>query len=392
VFTKKYILCLGLLICGWATLPVKAEELAGKVSVNYYGNALSFDLSTSAFDKYFAQLSTLSIEEQIHHLIHDSVLFPIKQKADEYAQQLRLDDLGYLKLVQKTTAQLAKKQTSNIQELLNYTLLYYKGFNLLMGQNSSKHLTLYGQLNIKVNNTLFVTYNQTDFYDLSFKPQREVENETALPLPVVQHALPIQINKRFAPQLGNDFQVKIIPFEYDDNLYFFTAKYNTRLVAYLNDLPDIDFSMVYLNYGLSDKSSKNLVQQLQEVTAYMPKSKGVDFILKFVQSLSYAKDGEVWGHEKFSFPEEVIAGDYSDCEDRSMLFAYLVREVLNLQSIGLVYPNSQHMNVAIENWNAKQSYDIKAYNMDFIICEPSGKNIPAGTQMLELGAVHAVKW
>ena len=73
----------------------------------------------------------------------------------------------------------------------------------------------------------------------------------------------------------------------------------------------------------------------------------VNVLLRFVQTgFSYLTDSEQFGREKFMFPEETLSYPYSDCEDRSFLFAYLVSSLLGLDVIGLDYPG--HVATAVK--------------------------------------------
>ena len=45
------------------------------------------------------------------------------------------------------------------------------------------------------------------------------------------------------------------------------------------------------------------------------------------------------------FPEETINYPYSDCEDRSILFSYLVKNLLHLDIVGVKY--NDHLATAI---------------------------------------------
>jgi hypothetical protein len=44
-------------------------------------------------------------------------------------------------------------------------------------------------------------------------------------------------------------------------------------------------------------------------------------------------------------PEETLFYPYSDCDDRAILYAYLVRELTGLEVVGLLYPS--HLTTAI---------------------------------------------
>lgn len=377
-------------LCCLCTGLVFGETGLKKLVLNFYGHMLQFDLDGDFYSQRKKIFNDLTHEEKAILLINDSQVHKLVAIADEYAEQLNLDGMAYLMLVQKVSAKISKGDEA-FAVLFTYAALNKKGMDVLLAANENR-MTLYGSTTFNIKNVLYVVRNGKVYYDLSFDQGKEPMNEQLINLPVAADAKPISLNKYSPPSLTANAEVKTIPFEYESTVYFFTIHLNQSLVAYYNDLPGIEISKIYLNYGLSEKGNHTLVEQLKDATSYMSKEKVVNFILAFIQSLDYAKDAEVLGKEKFAFPEESMANDYTDCEDRSMLFAYLVREVAHLQSVGLLYTNSSHMNVAVESWKKKEESDFNVYEMDFVVCEPSGKGFKAGQQTMDVSMARVVKW
>ncbi|TAE84788.1 MAG: hypothetical protein EAY81_07250 [Bacteroidetes bacterium] len=389
-----YTLAKKMLVC-WlmvSTVTVAYGESGWrKLTLNFYGQLLQFNLSGDFYTQREYLLSDLSVEEKSTQLLNDSDLQLFAEQAQSFANQLKLDDVGYLFMVKKAARELNKDEDANVEQLFTYAVLSIKGYDVLLGVGNTG-VTLYGNTDFSIKNILFVTQNNKKYYDLSFNQLKTPGEERSVARLFNQSAKSIRLNRLIPPSLPKKMVHKTIPFEYEGNVYFFTTTYNQHLVGYYKDLPDIELSKVYLNYGLSERGEHTLINQLKEATSYLSKEKTVDFLLAFVQSLSYAKDIDVIGHEKFSFPEESLANDFTDCEDRSMLFAYLVREVANLQSIGLMYPNASHMNVAVESWKKSNKSDIQVFEMDFVVCEPSGNGFKAGQYSSNLSAANVIKW
>jgi hypothetical protein len=391
--TKSYtkpLLTLALTLLLGLMNTLLAEDFARKIAVNYYGHNLPFSLINDYFDKQKSIAEGLNIEQQTQLLINDSAVFTFIKEANQYAQTFKLDDIAYLMLVKKAADIITPKNEKYFAQQFTYAVLYNRGLDVILGV-SNQSITVYGSTNFAIKNVLFVQLGSKTYYDLSFDHLKEPAQEKLANIKSNLNAKSLKLNRYSPPAIGKLGKNKTIPFEYDDCVYFFTSRINQSLVEYYHDLPDIEMSLVYLNYGLSEKGANTLVNQLKNATAYMSKEKAVNFVLSFVQSLAYAKDMDVLGKEKFAFPEEALANDFSDCEDRSMLFAYLVREVTNLQSIGLLYKDVAHMNVAVENWR-KTNGDISVYDMDFVVCEPSAKGYRAGEQTMNLTKANVVKW
>ena len=106
-------------------------------------------------------------------------------------------------------------------------------------------------------------------------------------------------------------------------------------------------------------------------------------MLRFVQTaFEYENDETQFGREKPFFAEETLFYQFSDCEDRSVLFAYLVRNLLGLEVIGLDYPG--HIATAV-----KFSTDIKGDYVEhqgerYIICDATFINANLGQCMPRL--------
>ena len=78
----------------------------------------------------------------------------------------------------------------------------------------------------------------------------------------------------------------------------------------------------------------------------MSEEEAADFLLSFVQhAFAYKTDIDQFGYQKCFFIEESIYFPYNDCKDRSVIYAWLVRELLGLKVVGLLYPG--HMTTAV---------------------------------------------
>ncbi len=360
---------------------------ATALTIDFYGHQTSFTFTADFYKQHQTLCEINCTRDLIDRFRADAQLTQFITDADRVAEELKLDDMAFVLLVNKVAKSLAHGD-ANFEKLFAYAILYTKGYDVLLGKHQSE-LTLYATTGFEIKNALYVEVNGRNYYDLTFSANKHPQHEELVERNEKPFAKAIQMNRFYPPALHANSKVKSIPFEYDGHVYFFDVTINQSLVSYYHDLPDVDFSQMYLNYGLSGKGKNSLINQLGDATADLSKERALQFILAFVQNMSYATDAEVWGKEKFAFPEESISNEYSDCEDRSMLFAYLVREVLHLQTIGLVYDS--HMNVAVENWR-KQSGDFSWYDMDFVICEPSGSGLKPGEQTMDVSSARFVRW
>ena len=105
-------------------------------------------------------------------------------------------------------------------------------------------------------------------------------------------------------------------------------------------------------------------------------------MLNFVQTaFDYKTDEQQFGYEKYFYPEEVIAYPYSDCEDRSALFAWLVTEYTDAEVVGLQYEGHLATAVCFGN-DVNISGDRFLYaGKRYYVCDPTYINASIGMTM-----------
>ena len=112
----------------------------------------------------------------------------------------------------------------------------------------------------------------------------------------------------------------------------------------------------------------------------MSELEAVNFLLRFVQTaFDYKTDDQQFGKEKYLMLEETLHYPSSDCEDRSIFFSFLVKNLLHLDVVGLDYPG--HIATAVK-FNSDLSGDLISYNgYNYLICDPTYINANAGMVM-----------
>jgi hypothetical protein len=137
---------------------------------------------------------------------------------------------------------------------------------------------------------------------------------------------------------------------------------------------------VFFNASIDPKTEKSIHNYLLPKIEGKNELQAVNIILDFVQhSFEYKTDDAQFGYEKFFFPEELFEYPYSDCEDRSVLFANLVRSLLKLEVVGLEY--STHVACAVKFNVPIEGDKLEINNEAFIICDPTYIGASAGMCM-----------
>jgi hypothetical protein len=110
----------------------------------------------------------------------------------------------------------------------------------------------------------------------------------------------------------------------------------------------------------------------------MQASDGLNFVLHFVQSaFVYERDQEQFGREKVMFAQETLIYEKSDCEDRSVLYAYLVKKLFKIGVVGVKY--SDHMATAL--YVPMSGDTLNLSNKKFVIADPTYLHANIGQSM-----------
>jgi hypothetical protein len=141
---------------------------------------------------------------------------------------------------------------------------------------------------------------------------------------------------------------------------------------------------LYFDSEVGETAESPLLQQLAKELEGMSEQQAVNFLLRFVQtSFKYRTDDKQFGKENYLFPEETIFYPYSDCEDRSVFFAWLVKRLLKLDVVGLNYPG--HVATAV-HFTQDAGGDFVTYNgRRYTVADPTYINATAGMTMPEYG-------
>ena len=164
----------------------------------------------------------------------------------------------------------------------------------------------------------------------------------------------------------------------NENLISFYDTYPTSMIS--DDI--VTRWAMYANTPLAERVKEKVYPQLKD--ALKPVQSVEDaagWLLNWVQTaFVYEYDDEVWGRDRAFFSEETLYYPYCDCEDRSILFSRLVRDLLGLDVILVFYPGHLATAVCFNNDSVKGDY-IQLDGRRFIVCDPTYIGAPVGETM-----------
>ena len=159
------------------------------------------------------------------------------------------------------------------------------------------------------------------------------------------------------------------------------------LMSFYKDMPQCDYS-VYSKAKVNPYVENKLLTSLSKAIAGKSETDAANMLINFVQTgFKYATDQEQFGYEKPFFVEELFYYPYCDCEDRSILYAYLVRRLLGLDVVYLDYP--QHIATAVCFKGNVQGDFVMVDGRKYIVCDPTYIGASIGNTMPQFRNVAA---
>ena len=160
-----------------------------------------------------------------------------------------------------------------------------------------------------------------------------------------------------------------------------TISENRNLIDFYNQYPISSKWDFYSATSLSSESKQAIYPILRKEIAGRSKYDAANMLINFVQTaFEYQTDGQQFGYERPLFGDETLYYPYSDCEDRSILYSILVRELLGLEVVLLEYPGHIATAIAFPD-NKSYGYHFTYNNQKYTICDPTYIGADAGACM-----------
>lgn len=140
---------------------------------------------------------------------------------------------------------------------------------------------------------------------------------------------------------------------------------------------------MYANTPICKEAQNELYPQLRKYVGGHSQLEAVERLLNWVQTaFVYEYDDKVWGHDRAFFPDETLYYPYCDCEDRSILFTRLVRDLLGLKCILIYYPGHLASAVCFTE-NVHGDY-IQVNGSRYVVCDPTYIGASVGHTMPDM--------
>lgn len=165
----------------------------------------------------------------------------------------------------------------------------------------------------------------------------------------------------------------------NQNLMSFYSTYPTSM---LDDNVMTRWAM-YANTPMAKDVAKQLYPQMKTLLTGKSQLEAANILLNWVQTgFVYEYDDKVWGGDRAFFAEESLNYPYCDCEDRSILFTRLVRDLLGLKCILIFYPG--HLASAVCFTEQVNGDYIMLNGNKYIVSDPTYIGAPVGITMPDM--------
>lgn len=352
----------------------KQVSSGAEVRITFWGMPLDFP-KTSALN-VTRPINEKSISKFWYNT--SNIDYPaLVSKLKIYREQMNLNDWAYCQLLKELGDEMGNNNQESI--LFVWFMLNKTGFSSRVGYKDNdvylllpSENTIYGVSYLQINDRRYHIFSfqkgeKTDIALYTYKKDfPEADNL-------------IDLSFKTPPKVKQLLVKKDYKFTYERTEYVVPVTFDANLVKFYEDYPRTELD-VYFNGGSSDNVLYSMADGLQPILKDRSQAEAVNIILRFVQTaFKYQTDQVQFGKEKAFFAEEIVFYPASDCEDRSILFAYLVQNILDLQVIALDYPG--HISTAVKFDGDIKGDKIRFDDKTFIVCDPTYVNADVGMTM-----------
>lgn len=349
------------------------------IKINFYGRNMEFTVpkalrvsSDGVRERQVSKYYTTLHQNDADHIL--------QRQLDDAVSQMGLNEWGYFVLLRSITEKIYAN--TNDRVLFTFYMLHSHGFKVRVGRGSKSNqlLLLLALDNSKeVYSKTFFRINGTKYYTMYGNGQ---QGESV-------YSYDEKADQSGLKEIGLDFMksLNITACEKSRKLHLnkvnmdVTLPYSTSHLRYYDEIPTTVFP-IYFNTPVSKETEAVLAETIGTLSKQYNKVQLVDILLNFVQTaFVYKIDEQYHGREKYYFPEETIGLPFSDCEDRSALFAWMVKRFVGYDVIGVLYDDHLATAVCFGNDAQLTGKNVTHKGKRYMVCDPTYPNADIGTVM-----------
>jgi hypothetical protein len=356
-------------------VPVAADLL----EIVFYGNPVNFVFDPQWKAYRMSGGAKPEAMSAFWTMMSGSKYEPTLQAINEARRELKLDDWGHVTLWRDVAHALQPGRKAE-QNLLLWYFLVKSGYDVRLGY-SGQDVHLFVAVRQQVYSTKFTAVGRQTYYAVLAADRGDsIRSFYTYEASYPGKLKPLDIGSASTGFTRTVSAQRALAFEYKGRPVRLNVPYDRRLVEYEASFPQTEFPLYFDTDG-SALMRRGLLAELNKHTATMDEEEAANFLLAFVQkSFAYKTDDDQFGYEKYFFVEESLHYPYNDCEDRSVLFAWLVHELLGIRVVGLLYPG--HMTTAVALKQARAEFaTVDHQGRRYVIADPTYIGATVGMAM-----------
>lgn len=276
------------------------------------------------------------------------------------------NDWAIMEWVQALSSVVFPRNICSEQTIFTVFLLNQMGLMTKIARTDDRLISLFSSMQ-PVYARKFITIDTYPFY-LAEKDFSASEVYT-YNVDFMKPAHPMDLRIHMAPVFGKPGSFKT----YQKHSALFNTSFdlpiNQALIRFYDNYPQTSIS-VYASAQPEAGFSKAFISAIGECIKGLQELEAVNQLLAFVQTdFKYQTDLSQFGYEKPFFCEDNFVYGSNDCEDRAVLFAFLVRSLLEKKVLLLEYPD--HVSTAVQLSGNIKGDHVNIGDLKYYVCDPS---------------------
>ena len=301
---------------------------------------------------------------------YETILAYIKKVSKE----MNLNDWGVYLLVTKISDKIFGDEDSS--KLYSWFLFNKLGYAVKAGI-SNRHVVLMHYSKKPIYATPNYDFGGKKYYILSRYAKSKGERVFSYKHEYQDATKELDLSLQTLPKFKQKREQKSLYFSQFGTNYTIPFSYNKNLIDFMASYPQADYE-TFFNAPMDEATYKETAVALKGYIDGKKASEAINFVLSFVQkSFKYEQDNRQFEREKVMFAQETLFYEKSDCEDRAILFSYLVKELFDISVVGVKYRD--HMATAL--YIPLDGDSVKVGARRFVIADPTYIDAPIGKSM-----------
>ncbi len=343
------------------------------IEFDFYGSTIGFNIDKKMKSAKFYPTNQKGIGNFFDTVASSEYKFLVVD-IKKTAKDLNLNDWGVYLLVNKLSNTLFSKR-DNVN-LFSWFLFNKLGYAVKVGL-ANKHIVLMHYSKKTIYSTPNYRFNNKKYYVVANYAKGSVGSLYSYKQNYPNATKPLDLSLKTLPNFAKNKRTKLLSFEQFGKTYNIEFDYNQNLIDFMATYPQADYD-TYFNSPLDEATYDQLARSLKKYVDGKQASSGINFVLTFVQkAFKYEVDDLQFGREKVMFAQETLYFNKSDCEDRAILFAYLVKKIFKIAVVGVKY--SDHMATAL--YIPIKGDTVRAKGRKFVVADPTYINANIGQSM-----------